>query len=142
MTTKKVHHGLQLIVALSRVDEKAVVASSFVIARLDCFLVTSQRRFEVARQRDVVVCASAAGGFSGAMQNEKRHAELSGTRVWSQGVARRMKNRGLNVTPCQEVLQDGSAAAGVPDEGEPIRADAWQRTRRLRQGIDELHCRR
>src|SRR5687767_15249184 len=116
MTTKKVHHGLQLIVALSRVDEKAVVASSFVVTRLNCFLVTSQRRFEVARQRDVVVCASAAGGFSCAMQNENRHVELSGTRAWSQGVARGMKNGGLNVTRCQEILQDGSAAAGASDE--------------------------
>src|SRR5687768_18260662 len=99
MTTKKLDHCLQLIVALSRVGEEAVVATSFVVTRLNCFLVTSQRRFEIARQRDVVVCASAASGFSCAMQNENRHVELSGTRVWSQGVARGMKNRGLNVPP-------------------------------------------
>ena len=83
MTTKKLGHCLQLIVALSRVDEETVVASSLVVTRLDGFLVTSQRRFEVTRQRDVVVRASAAGGFSCAMQNENRHVELSGMRVWS-----------------------------------------------------------
>jgi hypothetical protein len=75
MTTKELDHCLQLIVALSLVGEEAVVATSFVVTRLNCFLVTSQRRFEVTRQRDVVVCASAAGGFSCAMQNENRHVE-------------------------------------------------------------------
>jgi hypothetical protein len=32
-----------------------------------------------------------------------------------------MKYGGLNIASRQEVLQDGSGAAGVPDEGEPIR---------------------
>jgi hypothetical protein len=35
----------------------------------------------------------------------------------------------------------GSGAAGVPDEGEPIRAYPGQRTRRRRQGLDELYGR-
>jgi len=43
------------------------------------------------------------------------------------------------VAACQEVLLRGSGAAGVPDEGEPIDARARQRTRRLHQGVDELH---
>ena len=82
MAAKKLDHSLQLIVPLNRVGEEAVVTSSLVVTRLDCFLVTSQRRFEVTRQRDVVVCASAAGGFNRAMHDENRHVELPRTRVW------------------------------------------------------------
>ena len=50
-----------------------------------------------------------------------------------------MKYGGLNFPSRQEVLQDGSAAAGVPDEGQPIRAYPGQRTRRRHQGLDQLH---
>ena len=140
MPTKELDHSLQLIVALSRVDEEAVVASSFVVTRLDCFLMAPQRRFKVTRQGHIVIWASAAGGFSRAMQDVNRHVELSGAGSRSQSIAGGVKNDGLHVASRQEVLQDGSAAAGVPDERQPIRVYAGQRTRRFRQGIDEQHC--
>src|SRR5687767_11130312 len=85
----------------------------------------------------MVIWASATSGFSRAVQDLNRHVELSGTAVRSEGIARGMKYGGLHIASRQEVLQDGSGAAGVPDQGQPIRAYPGQRTRRRRQDLDE-----
>ena len=112
MAPKELDHPLQFIVVLCRVSKKCVVATSFVVMRLDGFLVASQRRFEVTRQRDLRVWASAIGGaVSGAMQDENRHIELRGAGRRPITVARRMKNCGLHVAYRQYVLQGLAAAA-------------------------------
>src|SRR5215203_352995 len=111
MAPKEPDHPLQLIVALSRVGEKGVVATSFVVMRLDRFLVSSQRRFELTCQRYVRVCASATrGAIRCSMQDENRHIEIRGAGHRPSRMACVMKNDGLHVPYGQYVLQAFGAA--------------------------------
>ena len=112
MASKELDDPLQLIVVLRRVGEKGVVTTSVGVMRLDWFVVPSQRRFEVTRQRDPRVYATATGwSVSSAMQDENRHIELRGAGRRPIRVARGMKNGGLHVADGQDVLQGFAAAA-------------------------------
>ena len=108
MTPQELDHPLQLIVALSRVGEKGVVATSFGVMRLDRFLVPSQRRVEFTHQRDLRVYAVLV---SGAMQDENRHTELRGAGHRPIHLAAEMKHSGLRVACREEVLQGFATAA-------------------------------
>src|SRR5437588_9808249 len=136
MPAKKLDHPFQLIVALSRVGEEGVVATSFAVSRLDRFPVRSQAHLEFTRQAELRVLSEA---IRGAMHDQDRHLELRGAIPGSERITRRMKNSGLYVAAGQKVLLRCAAAARVPDEREPISAGAWQRARRPHQGADELH---
>ena len=93
MVPKEFKHPAQLIVVLGRVGEEAVVAASFVVMRLDWFLIPSQRRFEFTHQRYLRVYALFV---SGTMQDENRHIELRGAVHRPKRMARRIKNSGLH----------------------------------------------
>lgn len=54
-------HRLQLVVVLSRVRKKSIVAASFVVVRLDRLPIPPQCRLELTRQRDLRVDASTIG---------------------------------------------------------------------------------
>ena len=134
-------HLLELVVALSRIGEVGIVATSFVIVRLNGLPVPHQCRLELTRQRDLRIDASTIGwSVRGAVQEQHRHVEFGGPRDRPISVTRCVKNSRLHAAYREQILQGFAAATGMPNEAKPVGPCVWERTSRLHHHIDVLDC--